>query len=424
MNARKLTTLAGAAAAVALAMPQVAAAGGLARPNPISARSIGMGGAFAAIADDPTALHFNPAGLANLQKNNLLLGIELAYAPRTYTPLDTDGNYGDPESPEAPFFPLPVIGYASRLKSEGVPSRLAFGIGTWVSHGGSLSYPKFEDPLKPALNETMNAVVEIVPGIAYEVNDVLKLGVALRLGFGLFAVNSNKRPLDSDLSSNGFGVGATLGALVTPSERLSIGAFYRSNLTVTAKGEGTLVNNMGDVNDVNVEMKQRWPQAAGASVAFRPSSKLLVAVQLDWTGWQRSNDLIVRFPGDPSLLQEFDLDWEDNFAFHLGAEYAMSEKLALRAGGTFDTRAVSKRTQERQFSDSDKILTAVGASIQMTQKWRFDTSFELIIPRGATTIPNNDEDANMVGWTLRRNLGPGDHEGSLFTLELAAQYLF
>lgn len=421
---KRFTTIAGAAAAVALAVPQVATAGGLARPNPISARSIGMGGAFAAIADDPTALHFNPAGLANLHKSNLLLGIELAYAPRTYTPLDTEGNYGDPESPESPFFPLPVIGYASRLKSGGVPSRLAFGIGTWVSHGGSLKYPRFLDENgmidddKPALNETMNAVVELVPGIAYEVNDVLKLGVSLRLGFGLFGVNSTKRPLTSDLSSSGFGVGTTLGALVTPSDRLSFGAFYRSNLTIKTKGEG-----VADGENRNVEFEQRWPQAAGASVAFKPSPKLLVAAQLDWTGWQRSNALLIRFPGT-TLFQEFDLDWEDNYSFHVGGQYTMSEKLALRMGGTYDTRAVSKRTQERQFSDSDKFLTAVGASIQMTPSWRLDTSFELILPLGATTIPNTNEDAAAVGWIERRNLGPGDHEGSLYTLELAAQYLF
>jgi long-subunit fatty acid transport protein len=37
----------------------------------IGARAIGMGGAYAAIADDSTAVHWNPAGLARLEKDEI-----------------------------------------------------------------------------------------------------------------------------------------------------------------------------------------------------------------------------------------------------------------------------------------------------------------------------------------------------------------
>ncbi len=39
----------------------------------VGSRAIGMGGAFVSIADDATALYWNPAGLANLQKNEVVL---------------------------------------------------------------------------------------------------------------------------------------------------------------------------------------------------------------------------------------------------------------------------------------------------------------------------------------------------------------
>ena len=61
-------------------------AGGIARPNPVSARSVGIGGAFSAIADDPTALHFNPAGIALLPGLDIMVGGEFVKNPRTYTP--------------------------------------------------------------------------------------------------------------------------------------------------------------------------------------------------------------------------------------------------------------------------------------------------------------------------------------------------
>ncbi len=50
-------------------------AGGLGRPTVISARAFGFGGAFTPIADDPSALHYNPAGLALQSKNAILFSV-------------------------------------------------------------------------------------------------------------------------------------------------------------------------------------------------------------------------------------------------------------------------------------------------------------------------------------------------------------
>ena len=47
-----------------------AASGGILK-NPVSAKAMGMGGAFAAISDDVTSIHLNPAGLASLTHRQL-----------------------------------------------------------------------------------------------------------------------------------------------------------------------------------------------------------------------------------------------------------------------------------------------------------------------------------------------------------------
>lgn len=432
MKTRSWIWATGAAAAAMLCVPAVATAGGLMRPNPVSARSIGLGGAFTAVADDPTALHFNPAGLAHLPGTNVMIGVELVHAPRFYQPIFADDRCTqDPPPPEcqrqeptAPIRPLPSLGFATRLQREGVPSRLTFGVGLWNTFGGQLKYE--DDPLIPGtIRETRNAVIEIVPGVAYEVNDVLAVGIAFRLGVGLFDSLSEQRPSNADLSATGLGAGATMGVMVRPNDKLSVGLVYRTPLTVTTKGDGTLLV-AGNPRDVKVEMVQRWPQQMGVGVAYKPNNKLLVSTQLDWHGWQRTNDISPVIEGEENVtrLANIDTDWQDNYAFHLGVQYAINEKIQARGGFTYDTRAAIKRSQERNFLDSDKMLGAVGASYRINKRFRIDTAFERTIPRGKTEIEDNSAEAAMANWSDMANVSPGEHGGTLTTFELAVQVLF
>lgn len=414
-----------------LAVPVTPAwAGGLARPNLISARGVGMGGAFSAIADDPTALHFNPAGLARLRKSNIMIGGEFVVAPRSYEPkFDGDVCEGDdpparcqsPQEPTAPIRPVPSLGFATKLTREGQPTGIAVGIGFWNTFGGQLEYEDEVD-IPGTLQKSRNVVLELVPGAAYEVNDVLSVGAALRIGIGLFDSESFERPSSAELSASGFGAGATIGILITPSQRLAVGAYYRTPLTVTTTGDGVIEQSTG-LLDVELEFVQPWPQQAGISVAVKPTDKLTLAAQFDWHGWQRVNALEPTFEGEQELTRQvkIETDWNNNFAIHGGIEYAPTDRVALRGGYTFDSNAMIDRLRERQTLDGDAMYFATGTSVYLTKSLRVDAAFEYG-PGGTTTIDDNSDE--VAAWRARRNLAPGDHSGQLYTFELAVQYLY
>jgi long-subunit fatty acid transport protein len=71
------TLLCGIAMFVTIALPaSVAVADKFAgdfMANGAGARALGMGGAFAAVADDASAVYWNPAGLSGLEKRQLML---------------------------------------------------------------------------------------------------------------------------------------------------------------------------------------------------------------------------------------------------------------------------------------------------------------------------------------------------------------
>jgi long-chain fatty acid transport protein len=435
----KASLLAGLALVAMSAAP--AMAGGIARPNLISARGMGMGSAWSAVVDDPTALHFNPAGLARMTSSQLSLGIELINAPRSYKPEFADDRCdSDPvpdfcveQEPAFAILPMPSLGFATRLEREGVPSRLTFGVGLWNTFGGSLDYSDDEcetcgvggvdNRISGTINQTMNAVFEIVPGLAYEVNDLVAVGAAIRFGIGIFSTTAVARPNDAEMNAYGLGAGATLGIMITPSDKVNIGAFYRTSLKVTTTGSGT-IHLPGGPLAVDVEFVQQWPQEAGIGFAYRAAAKLLLATQFDWHGWSTNNALSPKFAGQEALTRQAVIreDFDDSYTVHLGAEYTVSNTFAARCGFTYDTAAVPIRFQERQFLDSDKMLGSVGASYRINKSWRIDTALDSTIPSSPHVIEDNR--AEVTEWTSYANLSPGEHHGGVYTFELAAQYMY
>lgn len=399
-------------------------AGGIGRPNVISARALGWGGAFTAIADDASALHYNPAGLALQPRDSIVLGGSFVLAPRRYTPVYADGTRGEDQEPESSPIIVPYLGYSTRLWSQGIPSRVALGIGVWNTFGGQLTYPK-GNPSVPALDATQTAVIEVVPGVAYEVNDFLSIGAGFRVGIGLFSVEATNRPRDGEFSAFGFGAGVSLGLMIKPVEELQVGVAWRSSLTTRNTGSGTMEINPGDVRAVEVKHKQEWPQQASVGVSYRVTPKLRFSTQADWTDWSKMDKIIVEFPGQDALTAEttYHVDFQDNYALHAGAEVLVTPKIAARGGYTFDSNAVPDAGIERQYLDGPKHIFGVGGGYQLTKRWRTDCAFEYI-HGGVRLVEDNRPEMQVAGWTDGWNVSPGEHVGQVYSLELNLQYQY
>jgi long-chain fatty acid transport protein len=382
-------------------------AGGLGRPNPISARGVGFGGAFAALADDVTALHFNPGALAYVP-SEITIGGELVVAPRRYTPRLTDGTDG-PDQKTTPIVPLPALGVVGRFGE----NPFTLGVGVWNTFGGKVSY---EPTGASALDAVQDAVVEVVPGFAYRFDDRFAAGAALRIGIGIFSLGATALPQDADLHALGIGLSYSAGFVATPVPAVRIGLTYRAPLTIRTSGTGTVVypEPMGPT-EADVEHTQRWPQQLSLGVGFRPAPKLRFAAQLDWAGWSRVDVIAVQFPDSPAIDQRYPVDWDDNWSVRVGAEAVVGTALALRAGTYFDSSAVPDRTIERHYLDDNKFGIAGGASLTL-RKWRIDAALDVVLP-GARRVDDNRMEVGP--WPERGNIAPGVHAGSVFSLAFA-----
>jgi long-chain fatty acid transport protein len=397
-----------------LATATTAHAGGLARPNGISARGVGMGGAWTAWVDDATAVWFNPAAMSEIEPQ-MQLGGELVIGPRTFTPVADDGTRG-PDEKATVVAPVPALGVVGRFEYDDVPSRFTLGAGVWNTYGGKVEFPKTG---ASALDSVEDALVEVNAGAALRISDRLSIGGSLRFGIGLFALSATMMPFDAKLSASGVGVGMAWSALVRPTPAVRIALAWRSPMKITTSGSGTVTFDAGPDQE-SVEHEQVWPQQGSLGIGWAPAPRLRLAGQVDWTQWSALHQLVVAFPATPSLDQIFREDWRDSWTLRAGADYALTPAIAVRGGAYVDTAAVPDRTIERQYLDSLKVGVAAGGSVGRGP-WRIDAGIDCILPN-TRTVPNNG--AEVGAFPADRNKAPGDYTGTLVTFELAGAYRF
>lgn len=388
-------------------------AGGLGRPNTISARGVGMGGAWVAFVDDATAVYFNPAALTEADPQ-AHVGAEVVVGPRTFTPVADDGTRG-PAQKATVVAPVPSAGGVGRFTYNDRPSRFTLGGGIWNTYGGQVSFPKTG---MAALDSTQDAVLEANVGTGLRLSDKLSIGAAFRLGIGLFAVKSTMLPYDADLAATGIGVSMAWGLHFRPTDKVKIGVSWRAPMTLTASGDGT-VDISGGVQRVSVEHEQQWPQSASVGVGIQPTPELKLATQVDWTQWSTVGELVVQLPGSGLPDQVYREDWDDSWTIRAGGEYAVTKTAAIRAGAYYDTTAVPDRTIERQYLDSNKIGVSAGGSIGFGGGWRVDAAADFVIP-STRTVKQNTSGAPEY----ERSKAPGDYRGSLITFEASVARVF
>ena len=142
-----------------------------------SASAAAMGNAFVAQADDPSALHYNPAGMTQLHGFQTLFGTSLIGGTTQFTSPSGAQATGDRNGSLA--WPPPGHVYlVANLKDLGFSALGDFtaGIGFNNPFGSLTRYPN-DGPFRSALTFTTLPLLDIKPTIAYKLNDQLSFGL-------------------------------------------------------------------------------------------------------------------------------------------------------------------------------------------------------------------------------------------------------
>ncbi len=421
----------------------VAFAGGW-QLNEHGARATGLGGAFVARAADPSAIYFNPAGLAFQKGFNLLAGATFILPSTKISAINGTTQTAEMESQI--FYPPNL--YVTYEFSDGLVGGLGvftpFGLGSkydknWI--GGQLSV------------ETEVQTFYINPTIAYKLSDNFSVGAGVSFIYGAVTLNrrvpmyntltpqalpsgtyyipSNPGLGDILLEGTGTGFGFNVGMIYKPTACLSFGASFRSETMLEFSGDavfsgmGALASYFpGGEGTATLPM----PMNFQAGVAYKISDALTAEVDFQYVGWSAYDkleldlpagpaiNLIVGPPVPPSPLPQTatrvlqgpsseDKLWEDGYLFRAGLEYVYNDCWTFRAGGLLDYTPQPTAKMEPMLPDANRVDLTLGVGYRMSKDVTLDLSYMIVMfeDRTSTYTPfkaSYESVAHLIGFNI------------------------
>ncbi len=317
----------------------------------IGARALAIGGSFAAIADDPSAIFHNPAGLV-FQGKDFNFSIDGFYIWPTHDYVMPTGSKAQSKLNTA----LPQIFVSYRTSD-----RITVGFGAYVPYaGGGVDWKKEDlgQPLKSYLG-----IFSLTPSFSYQVNDKLSFG---------FNLNFYRAVLDVDTEMEGFGpmstdesgtsLSAGFGMLYRPNERMGIGLSIRGPAHMQLSGTTSITTTIPNLGmhkfDLDSETSFDLPWDIEVGFSYKIAENFLFSTGFQYTMWSTLDKVektIENVPFIGDIREEEIMDFTNILVLRAGFEYLVSGGIALRAGIGYDPSATPDSSLKPTNIDVDKL---------------------------------------------------------------------
>lgn len=348
-----------------LTLPVTATAGG-----PIhGAKAAGMGSAFVAVADDPSAVLHNPAGLTKVHGDQCYGGM---------TGVRVDSRFrgtGGSERTDFQIFPVPHLFASSELATESV----VFGLGVYSLFG--IGGRKWSETglTRYQSTEATTATMSVNPSVAWRITprfsvafggDYLQARKEAEMMLDQSPFGAADAKMHVDAEGNGWGI--NLGILYAVTDQLSVGLAWRSGIKVEADGEARIENIApamqplfgGATYTSTVRTNDDFPEIYSFGVAWHQKPGWTVDLDIELVRWssfsQSSLDIDQEVPPAGIVDSVTPLDWKDSWQVKVGLDYPVNDTLSLRTGYAYIPSPVPDHTLSPANPDADQHNFSIG----------------------------------------------------------------
>ena len=367
--------------------------------NGIGPRAVAMGGAFVGLADDFSAIFWNPAGLAHIkQKYIAFYGFDIIPSMTYNLETPIPGVNADAKAVTKHY----LGGLAGYFQP--VSDNLVLGLAVYSPSGLGIEWdgadlagisgpPGSPNPKIEWMSKIF--VITIAPSLAYQVSDQIMLGFSLNINYGSFdmaryagyetVANPYYPMLSPDpylyfdfeqqkIEMKGWGFGATFGILVKPSDMFSLGLTLRTPSKIGFSGD-LGISKLSVLEPLvgapiaatsGAEADVTWPMWLAGGIAFTPIEQFTLTFDVQWTQWSKLEEVAITLSDQTwgLILEEEDTKlafrWKDKAQIRFGAEYRFSPKFALRAGYYNDPGPAPDETRNILLPITDFTVVAAG----------------------------------------------------------------
>lgn len=352
------------------------------------ASATGQGAAFTAQADDASALHYNPAGMTQLQgiqfyAGTLLIGGTVRFKS-DLGPTVKGGVGGTISTP--PPSSIFLTAHLPALGLDNLPD-WTVGIGVTTPYALNIEYPD-DSLISPILTRASLPLIDIKPTLAYKVNDYISVGGGLDiytfasfLGEGQAELQQNAAPgnpfgipAGTGLEANGTdtALGFNASVLWTPFRNpdghplLNLAFVYRNGPNLDLKGDFLAGGTRLAGASTNIELPDIYTWAIAGWPIRNAQHEWKVEVDLDYADWSGFKDLNLQL-SNGAVIQN-PRNYGDAWVLMVGTEFkALSPSalphwdVAFRTGYVRSESPIPDRTFEPAVPDSD--FNAVSAGL-------------------------------------------------------------
>jgi long-chain fatty acid transport protein len=359
------------------------------------------------MSSNPTALYYNPAGIAFSTGTSLFLDGTVAIRHFSWHHSLAPTDAPDPPGGEGAnsgtasvtnVFGGPMFGATTKLGDWAVGASLEVPFGGRGSFGKNDKFVNSQFPLAADGIQRWHIIdgavtfIYLTAGVAYKLGP-LALGVTGNLISGSFKNTQAKNFNDgnpntalegrSALDVSGWNGSFALGAMIEAiPNQLWFGASYQAEPglgPMQLKGSLDLVDEQNNPVHFNVTFDTALPDITRIGARFKPSPTLELRFAADYTRWSLLHTQCVGLDPHPCVvdstgaataeggaLQNIRRYWKDTFGVHLSASTWVKPEIEVYFGLAFETAASPDETLRPDLPDADNIAPAIGARVEVS----------------------------------------------------------
>jgi long-chain fatty acid transport protein len=362
-----------------------ASANGFALPDQ-DAFATGRGEAFVATADNPSAIYYNPAGITQLEGNNVRGGLYGIYLDSKFSPLKGAPNFGHNYYNQDNLAAVPRIFYTYTPTTTNMLIPVSFGLGIYAPFGGNMSWPQDTGFRADALDGSLTYLT-INPVVAVKLPYNFSIGAGLMVNYAHMELEQGITrfylPPNTNFfrfTGDGWSVGYNLGVLWQPIDQISIGASFRSSAKVTLDGQARYEDwpQIYEPAQHSAQTDFKFPLTAVVGISYRPTPKWNMEFDASYTDWSCfGSNIIHQTTTTYPVLQDIPLRlfWQPSWMYEFGITRYFDSGWQASAGFVYNQNSVPNEYYTPLAADMDRYFFSAGTGYK-GKHFNFDIAYQ------------------------------------------------
>jgi long-chain fatty acid transport protein len=341
------------------------------------------GEAFAATADNASAIYYNPAAITQLSSNNVRGGIYGIYLDPSFQPPAGRPNSGNTYTIGKKFAAVPQLFFTHTLSN--LP--LSFGVGLYAPYGGNISWPN-DTGFRSIATKGSLTYLRLNPVVAYQLLPSLSVAAGVMVDYARIDLEQGLSSFTASpnyfrFSGDGFSAGYNIGVRWQPLKKVSLGATFRSSTQLGFAGQTDFEQlPVLPATQRSAHMNLTFPLTAVVGISYRPTPRWNLEFDANYTDWSSFGKTSIQqqtpvpYPLNPNGNIPLTLDWQASMTYEFGVTRYFDNGWHVSAGYVYNENSVPDAYYSPLAADMDRHFFSIGTG-HKGKRFDFDIAYQL-----------------------------------------------